>query len=273
MEGAPAYAREAGLMIHLATRFPADILPVLAANEDIGAFLMPDGGGPLRSKLRESYDLQKVATLLSRYAAIQRTFSSRLTPLLTLGLEDWRMAVFPDLYENLVHDDALLQREGLSTAEVEKLQGNGEGVRRLGSTLAGFKVPEAVEHCDFHDNNVLTNANGFFINDRGDAVISHPFFSLAGFLDSAARNHGLDVDSYMRLKGAYFEIWQDFESLENLDRIFEIARLLRPIEFAFNFCRVARMTTTKEFEPYGGNIAEALRKFLLAMPGSSMLAE
>ncbi|WP_105386566.1 aminoglycoside phosphotransferase family protein [Neorhizobium alkalisoli] len=261
---APAYAREAALMAHLAERFPAEILPVLAANHDIGAFLMPDGGEPLRMRLKESYDPQIVGKLLRQYASIQRILSPQVDSLLALGLDDWRMAVFPDLYDDLVRDEALLRREGLSVAEIEKLQARGEDIRRLCRTLAGFKVPETLEHCDFHDNNVLLNANGLLINDWGDAVISHPFFSLAGFLDSAARNHDLNAESpeYKHLKDAYLEVWRDDESPENLGRVLGIAKVLRPIEFAFNFSRVARMTTKKEFEPYRGYIAEALRRFL-----------
>ncbi|WP_172730205.1 hypothetical protein [Neorhizobium tomejilense] len=126
-------------MVHLATPFPADILPVLALNEGMGTFPMPDGSEPLRGKLKESYDLQIVGTLLNRYASIQRTFSSQLDPLFMLGLDDWRMAVFPDLYDNLVHDDILLRREGLGSAEIEKLQGNGEKVRRLCALLAASR--------------------------------------------------------------------------------------------------------------------------------------
>ncbi|MDC9811031.1 MULTISPECIES: hypothetical protein [Rhizobium] len=74
----------------------------------------------------------------------------------------------------------------------------------------------------------------------------------------------MDANSlaYKHLKDAYFEIWLDVETPENLERIFEIAVILRPIEFAFNFSRVIRMTTTEEFEPYRGYIAEALRRFL-----------
>jgi hypothetical protein len=58
------------------------------------------------------------------------------------------------------------------------------------------------------------NAKGFLINDWGDAVITHPFFSLAGFLDSAARNHGLGGGSpiYESIKSAYFAIWLDLEN-------------------------------------------------------------
>ncbi|WFU01928.1 aminoglycoside phosphotransferase family protein [Rhizobium sp. CB3171] len=261
---APAYAREAVLMARLAERFPADILPVLAANQAIGAFLMPDGGEPLRGKLKESYDLQIVGTLLGQYARIQRALSPDLDSLLALGVDDWRMSIFPDLYDDLVHDSGLLAREGLKTAEIDKLQRSGNEVRRLCRALADFKIPETLEHCDFHDNNVLLDAKRFLINDWGDAVISHPFFSLAGFLDSAVRNHGMDVGSsvYQGIKDAYFAIWLDLETPAQLERIFEIAQVLRPIEFAFNFRRVAKMTTTEEFEPYTGYIGEALRRFL-----------
>ncbi|MGY5780286.1 phosphotransferase [Rhizobium sp. LEGMi135b] len=261
---APAYAREAALMVCLAEHFPADILPVLAENRAIGAFLMPDGGEPLRGKLKASYDQQIVGTLLGQYGRIQRALSSDIDALLALEIDDWRMAVFPDLYDDLVHDDGLLAREGLATAEIETLQRSGGDVRRLCGALAGFKIPETLEHCDFHDNNVLSDAKGFLINDWGDAVVTHPFFSLAGFLDSAVRNHGMDVGSpvYQGLKDAYFAVWLDLDPPAELERVFQIAQVLRPIEFAFNFRRVTKMTTTEEFGPYTGYIGEALRRFL-----------
>lgn len=262
---APAYAREAALMAHLAKRFPTAILPVLARNQAVDAFLMPDGGEPLRGKLKESYDQQLVGIVLGQYARIQSVISSDVDVFLALGIDDWRMAVFPSLYDELVHDEGLLGREGLETVEIKQLQQSGDEVRRLCRVLAEFKIPETLEHCDFHDNNVLSNTQGFLINDWGDAVITHPFFSLVGFLDSAARNHGMDVGSpvYTGLKHAYFDVWLDLESLERQEHVFEIARVLRPIEFAFNFRRVVRMTTTQEFEPYRGYIGEALRRFLL----------
>lgn len=261
---APAYAREAALMAYLAERFPTAILPVLARNQAIDAFLMADGGEPLRGKLTESYDQQLVGIILGQYARIQSAISSDVDALLALGIDDWRMVVFPSLYDELVHDEGLLGREGLETAEIKQLQRSGDDVRRLCRALAEFKLPETLEHCDFHDNNVLSNTQGFLINDWGDAVITHPFFSLVGFLDSATRNHGIDVGSpvYTGLKHAYFEAWLDLESLERQEHVFEIARVLRPIEFVFNFRRVVRMTTTQEFEPYRGYIGEALRQFL-----------
>ncbi|MBB6489179.1 aminoglycoside phosphotransferase family protein [Rhizobium lusitanum] len=190
---APAYAREAALMTRLAERFPAVILPVLACNPALGAFLMPDGGEPLRGKLKESYDRQTVETLVGEYARIQRALSPDIDSLLSSGVDDWRMAVFPDLYDDLVHDEDLLVREGLTTAEISALQRSGDDVRGLCRDLAESNIPDTLEHCDFHDNNVLVNADSFLINDWGDAVITHPFFSLAGFLDSAVRNHGLDA--------------------------------------------------------------------------------
>ncbi|EJK87288.1 MULTISPECIES: aminoglycoside phosphotransferase family protein [Rhizobium] len=262
---ASAYAREAALMEHLAERFPAAILPVLAWNQAIDAFLMPDGGEPLRVKLKESYDQQLVGIVIGQYARIQSATASNVDALLALGIDDWRMVVFPTLYDELVHDEGLLGREGLETAEIKQLQRSGDDVRRLCRALAEFKIPETLEHCDFHDNNVLVDAEGFLINDWGDAVISHPFFSLVGFLDSATRNHGMDVGSpvYTGLKRTYFDVWLDLESLERQEHVFEIARVLRPIEFAFNFRRVVRMTTAKEFEPCRGYIGEALRRFLL----------
>jgi len=75
---APAYAREAALMARLGGQFPAVILPVLAHDVALGAFLMPDGCEPLRGKLKESYDQRFVGKLLGRYAGIQRVHLSSI---------------------------------------------------------------------------------------------------------------------------------------------------------------------------------------------------
>ncbi|MGG6897021.1 hypothetical protein [Rhizobium sp. BR 315] len=162
---APAYASEAALMTRLAEQFPTVILPVLARNPALGAFLMPDGGEPLRGKLKQSYDRQTVGTLLGEYAHIQLSVVSDVDSLLALGIDDWRMAVFADLYDKLVHDQGLLAREGLTMAEIEVLQRSGDEVRRLCREFAEFNIPDTLEHCDFHDNNVLVNPGGVLIND------------------------------------------------------------------------------------------------------------
>lgn len=261
---APAFAREAALIGLLALRFGDTVLPVLVHDTDLGAFLMPDGGEPLRARLKESYDGDLVCRLLGRYGRMQQALASDVDSLLALGLQDWRMAVFPKIYADFVADEDLLTGEGLAGDEIEALRERGGDVQRLCGALGAFDIPETLEHCDFHDNNVLVREEKFVINDWGDAVISHPFFSLASFLDSAARHHGLGPASDLAgdLKRAYFEAWLSQESLDQQERILSLVEILRPLEFAFNFRRVRDTTGAEGFQPYRGHIGAALRRFL-----------
>ncbi|WP_337268641.1 aminoglycoside phosphotransferase family protein [Oryzifoliimicrobium ureilyticus] len=267
---APAFAREAGLIGFLAPRFADAVLPVLAHDADLGAFLMPDGGEPLRVRLKDGYDRDLVCGLLGRYGRMQQVLATDVDGLLALGLQDWRMAIFPKFYADLVADEDLLTGEGFTIGEIDALRKRSADVHRLCRMLEAFGIPETLEHCDFHDNNVLVREGKFVINDWGDAVITHPFFSLASFLDSATRHHGFDPASNLAgdLKRAYFEVWLAQESLDQLERILCLVQTLRPLEFCFNFRRVRETTGVEGFQPYMGHIGAALRRFL-AMLGQS----
>ena len=88
-----------------------------------------------------------------------------------------------------------------------------------------YDIVETIEHGDFHDNNCLIDAQDALVfNDWGDAVITHPFFSLISFLKSAERHHNISVNTalYQDLRDTYLTTWQDFEPESRLLEAFEL---------------------------------------------------
>ncbi len=45
--------------------------------------------------------------------------------------------------------------------------------------LAGYGLPETIQHDDFHDGQVFVRDGRYLLLDWGDACVSHPFFTLA----------------------------------------------------------------------------------------------
>lgn len=261
---APAFALEASLLAYLGDNFSDTIVPILANNSELDVFLMPDCGEPLRQYIKRTGDVNILADIVKQYANIQIHCFNRINDLKALRLPDWGMQEFPKMYEELIQDHKLLHYEGLSRDELQALHHQGPELRRLCQSLENIGIPHSIEHCDFHDNNILIQHGHTRINDWGDAVISHPFFSIAGFLESAMRNHDFSSVSapYLSIKKNYLHVWASHGTEDTLEDAFRIACVLRPVEQAFNFQRVYNFTSLQEFSPYQGYIAELLRKFL-----------
>jgi hypothetical protein len=101
-------------------------------------------------------------------------------------------------------------------------------------------------------------------NDWGDANITHPFFSLGSWLDSASRHHEMSAADPRRaqLIKAYLEPWQPFAPMEILEEAFIVAERIRPVLFAINFCRVASCPGMETLGQFKGYIANALKEFI-----------
>ena len=56
-------------------------------------------------------------------------------------------------------------------------------VRELCEELAGYGLPETIQHDDFHDGQVFVRDGRYLLLDWGDACVSHPFFTLSVTLE------------------------------------------------------------------------------------------
>lgn len=123
-----------------------------------------------------------------------------------------------------------------------------------------------MEHTDFNDNNILIKNSHLTIGDWGDAVISHPFYSLVSYLSSATRYHGLKEgdERYIHLQNVYLNQWIEFETKEKLLEAFYLSKRLRPLQIALSFIRVKMCLNLESSFIFTGYITEALRDFIEA---------
>jgi hypothetical protein len=182
----------------LARRVPDRVPPLLAVDLERGWMVMEDGGTRLRELLAEERDLSRWDDVLDGAADIARAMEARVDELLAAGVPDLRLHRLPDLYAAAVEADDVEQRFRDAVPRV----------RELAEELATYDVTETLQHDDLHDGQVFVRGDRHLILDWGDAVISHPFFTLSVTLEGGVA-WGLDdvedsvdvgplIDRYLR---------------------------------------------------------------------------
>jgi aminoglycoside/choline kinase family phosphotransferase len=249
------YSAEPALAQALSGWFPGKVPEALAVDVERRWLLLADAGVPLRRRLKAEFAAAPLAAALRLMADIQRETVGRVEALVSLGLADWRLATLAGRYPAPVEG-----APDLTPGERAGLRALAPRFGALCRTLAASGVPEALEHCDFHDNNVLVLGDRLVVADWGDAVVSHPFLSLASCVDSAGWNHGLGEAVAKLLIGSYLEGWSAFGQHDRLAAAARLARRIRPIQVALNFARV--IAAGVGAEAFRDVVAERLRVFL-----------
>lgn len=192
---APNFSREGRVLTYLLQQKFRSLPSVIAMNDSLNCFLMLDAGNTLRSVLKDSYQKEWPLKALKTYALLQHQSIEYVQKLKSLGLEDCCLSKLPKLYQYLLDKKNFLKVDGLESIEIQELENLYPKFVEICQKIAHYNIPETLEHGDFHDHNILIHQEKITISDWGDAVISHPFFSLASFLDSAGRNHNIVSDS------------------------------------------------------------------------------
>lgn len=234
----PALAHEPALTQALARWRPDCIAPLLAADLERGWMLMPDGGATLRSVIRADRDLEHWERLLPIYAGLQIDLAARRDELLALGVLDRRLAVLPARYQALLADRAALlidQPDGLTSEEYGRLIELAPQLDALCERLAGYGLPETLQHDDFHDGNIFIRDGRYIFFDWGESGVGHPFYTLVVTLRSIAYSLELDEGAaeMARLRDAYLEPWTRYEPRarlrEALGLALRVGRLCRAL--------------------------------------------
>jgi aminoglycoside/choline kinase family phosphotransferase len=170
------------LVAHLlAQRVPDRVPPLIAADVDRGWILMEDAGRRLREVIAEERDMSRWDDILDGAAEIARAMELDVDQLLAAGVPDLRLAVLPERYAALVESMDVEQRFRDAVPRV----------REMAEELASYGVAETLQHDDLHDGQVFVRGDRQLILDWGDAVISHPFFTLSVTLEGVVA-WGLD---------------------------------------------------------------------------------
>ena len=135
---------------------------------------MADAGTRLREIVERERDLTCWLEILPLYAGLEIDLSGDVDELLALGVPDLRLSKLPAKYQEML--DHL---RDLPSPDRRRLVGDVSRVREQCEELAGYGLPETIQHDDFHDGQVFVRDGRYLLLDWGDACVSHPFFTLA----------------------------------------------------------------------------------------------
>lgn len=221
---------------------PGFVPKVIAANHELNCFLMFDAGVTLRKQFKHQFDADLLAKLIKQYTTLQCVISEKTTTLLELGVPDWGLKKVPELYADLLENDVLLDEIGILSHETEKLIDMKPKIAEMCERLSSYKIPDTLDHCDFHDNNVLYDSANHHLTliDLGEMVISHPFFPLHSlfFMQQYWNYFKKDDQNYIKIKDACLSNFRQFESDQHLSQIFDLTLLLHPLYYVFSIMRL-----------------------------------
>lgn len=242
---------------------------VLAKNEALNCFLMADcGENTLRQLFNGKVDVSQLMSGFANYVKIQWEMQNKTQLLLALGIPDWRINKFAGLYYQLIQKEPFLLKDGLTHQEIKQLQQSYPLCVELCEKLAELKMPETLNHCDFHENNMLLDKNDNNINiiDWTETVIAHPFFSLQCCLWNLTYFYKLKESSpeYTKLQSFYIEAWRIAFDEKTLLNALNLTYQLSGIFAALAYERIYEATenqSKKVQEEHPGSIAGCLRTF------------
>jgi len=260
---------EAALTQALATWYPDWMPEFVAVDAARGWMLMRDGGEQLRASIRPTQDIAPWRPVILRYAEVQVGLAEHVTELLSLSIPDHRLIILPPLYSQLLADQESLmidQEKGLTSAEWGQLKGMTSRFEQICTDLAGFGIPESLNHGDFHDGNVLLRDGRITFFDWGDASVTHPFVSLRTFFVSIEIALKLDDYSFTpemaELLNLYLEPWQQFASKDALLTAYRLSKPVASIVKALAWHQgISRMDSSLR-EEYAWIVPELMKEFL-----------
>lgn len=235
---APVLAHEAAVVSVIAGRRPDCVPELLAADLERGWMLMGDGGLRLREIVERERSLIRWLELLPRYAQLQIDLAGHADELVAVGAPDRRLAVLASQYERLLGDGV----EGLPEGDRRRLRGLTARVREMCDQLAGYGLPETIQHDDLHDGQVFVCDGRYLFFDWGDACVSHAFFTMSVTLEGVLA-WGLDdvegSEDVAPYRDAYLEPFTGYVTRPELEAAHTVALRLGWLCRALNVHRLA----------------------------------
>lgn len=224
-------ANEARVLPFLMREFPQWLPELLAADGDSGYMLMRSAGVSLRSLFQTDKDLKHWEAILPNYAALQQQFQFQTAELRVLGAMDRRTEVLTERFAEALEDrESMLvgRPEGLTEEELHRLKDLLPALAKQCEALAGYGIPDSINHDDFHDGNIFVQDGAYRFIDWGDCCVSHPFFTIDVTLRVVANALECDENApeICALRDLYLNQWADYATQEALREAYALSRKL-----------------------------------------------
>jgi hypothetical protein len=243
----------------LAEMHPESMPAVLAVEADRCWILMRAVRGP---ELMEVDDIGRWEQAARAVARMQLDWVGRGRDLTGLGCPHRGIDHLVAQIGPLLEDTAAMQpadAEALTEMEVAELRRRRREFEALGAELAGYAVPESLEHGDLWAANVIVSDGRPVFIDWEDASLSHPFFTPALLLLSLDYTAALArvPDVRRRIRAAYLAPWRDRGPLagwpgSRLDRALDAGLRVAMLHYAIQFRldALARIATSWEVRAF-----------------------
>jgi len=229
LKAVPAlFAQEPVVTQALAMRYPENIPTPIAIDRERSWMLLWDFG----QDLRDSNDVAIWEEALRQFSQMQRDSAGHVDELLAAGCVDRRLEVLAAQIDPLLSDTAGLA--GLEPAEIARLRAIAPHLKASCAKLAGYGVPQALVHGDFHPGNIAFQAGRHIFFDWTDACIAHPFLDMITMLDATNALNGVP-GARTRLRDVYLAAWATLEPVARLVEAFEIGLTLGALHQAISY--------------------------------------
>jgi hypothetical protein len=269
----PGAAHEGPLLEAFRRHGVTKVLLPLAIHPERPWMLLDDGGPTLRATRpggTGDHDIAAWERILPEYAALQRSVEGEGTrdEMVAAGVPDGRPSRLPGELARLLEDDVAWSRitddeRAAADAARRRLRGSLTTVEAVVAELETAGIPASIQHDDLHGGNILVGPGGDRFFDWGDAVIAHPFSTLATTFNSIAHHTGrvLDDPVFDRLRDVYTQVWSDRLPGAELARAVALARALGCISKSLAWERALTGLEPDEMDGYGDGVAGWLMEF------------
>lgn len=263
----PDLAIESTIIKFLKEKFHVVVPEIIAENTQEHCFLMRDSGISLRSYFKQhGFDQAIFVKALNDYTEFQQKTIDFTQDFIKIGAPDWSLQKLPELYEQVIHGERLLQQVGLTLDEIEKSHQLVPIFHDICERLLRYKIPNTFNHCDFHDNNILIDIETHKTTpvDLGEVEITHPFFSLSNALNQI-KIHSQLTDSHCKmLQQEALKPWLKLESDTNLQIIIKLIQQCGFMHHVLGIHRVIKAVDPAAFQVLAqeGRLARKLHCFL-----------
>ncbi|MEZ4737072.1 MAG: phosphotransferase [Caldilineaceae bacterium] len=272
---APEFRYEAALTQALARRRPDCTVQLLAVDLARGWLLSADAGPTLHDASPSTAQLAHWPKLLALCVELQLALAAHVPELLAMGVFDRRLALFPQLYNELMagHENLRVGLEpGLTQTEYARLRALRPWVADACAQVAAVGLPETLVHEEVHSSNVLFNGDRFIFIDWSEAIVGHPFFLLLVTMRATAARLELAEDGpeMIRLRDAYLEPWTAFATRKTLLTALAVANRLSMATRALSWHHGTGSLSQRYKAAYAESVPNWLRDFLNAETPDSL---
>ena len=260
-------ALEAIITKTLYEQFNAPVPKVIAYNTELNCFLMEDAGKPLRSILKENFDVNLYCTAINKFTETQIKVADHVEVFSDIGVPTWNLSDFPDLFAKFLLEKELLLKDGLTAQEISDLSSLTPKISSLCKELASYSITETIVQCDFHDNNIVVDqlSETITLIDLGEIVITHPFFPFVNCLWQLKKHHGVtdEDENYQKIKDACLSNYKNIYKEKDVLDAFLLVSKLWPIYDVFSQYRLIKACDASKITLYqGGKLSSSLRLLL-----------